>query len=192
MAGRRKMEQHTRKLRDGRALVLREADSADARALLDYIEAVSGESNFLTFGPGEFELTEEQEADLLRRDSGAGGRLYLVALIDEEIVAVHGVAKGEGVTQAEDAEGIGRLGPVRHGVVPQAESVDGDLGRVLAPGAAHGEARDLRPAQIRIEAVQGRLGPEAHQAQATLQDQPHEEQADRDGEKDVERAHGDA
>ena len=95
MAGRRKMEQHTRKLRDGRALVLREADSADARALLDYIEAVSGESNFLTFGPGEFELTEEQDADLLRRDSGAGGRLYLVALIDEEIVGSLTFAAGE-------------------------------------------------------------------------------------------------
>ena len=31
---------------------------ADAAAMLEYLEAVSGESDFLTFGPGEFELTD--------------------------------------------------------------------------------------------------------------------------------------
>jgi hypothetical protein len=35
--------------------VTREATGEDARAVLDHVEHVSGESDFLAFGPGEFE-----------------------------------------------------------------------------------------------------------------------------------------
>jgi len=55
------MEQRKVRLNDGRVLVIREAAAEDARALLTYVEAVSGESDFLSFGPGEFELTEAEE-----------------------------------------------------------------------------------------------------------------------------------
>ena len=60
------MRARKHQVRNGQVLVIREAVPEDARALLNYVEAVSGESDFLTFGPGEFELTEEQEADFLR------------------------------------------------------------------------------------------------------------------------------
>jgi len=52
-------------LPNGGDLVIREATREDAAALLPHVEAVSGESPFLTFGPGEFELTVDQEADFL-------------------------------------------------------------------------------------------------------------------------------
>lgn len=38
-----------------------EAKSGDATAVLEYMELVSRESDFLSFGPGELVLTEEQE-----------------------------------------------------------------------------------------------------------------------------------
>ncbi len=57
---------------DGRTVEIRAAVPADAAAMLEYLEAVSGESDFLTFGPGEFELTEAQEAEhLATRPQGA-------------------------------------------------------------------------------------------------------------------------
>jgi hypothetical protein len=45
-------------LKNGRILVIREATGKDVQAVLDYLEGISGESEFLTFGPGEFELTK--------------------------------------------------------------------------------------------------------------------------------------
>src|SRR5690242_16220540 len=74
------------RLRDGTALVLREAAAADARALIAYVEAVSGESDFLTFGPGEFDINESQEEEFLRNSRDAENRLYLLALINEMII----------------------------------------------------------------------------------------------------------
>jgi RimJ/RimL family protein N-acetyltransferase len=43
--------------RDGRSAEIRVAQPADAAAMLEYLEAVSGESDFLTFGPGEFAIS---------------------------------------------------------------------------------------------------------------------------------------
>lgn len=74
-------------LRDGRTLVIRDAVPEDAAAILAYLEAVSGESDFLTFGPGEFELNEAQEAAYLRGVNAAPEQFYVIGTIDREIVA---------------------------------------------------------------------------------------------------------
>jgi hypothetical protein len=52
------MEPRKYELKNGRVLLIREVSVEDARALLDYVKRISGESDFLSFGPGEFELTE--------------------------------------------------------------------------------------------------------------------------------------
>lgn len=74
-------------LRDGRELLIRDAVPSDAAAILAYLEVVSGESDFLTFGPGEFELNEAQEAAYLRSVQAAPGQFYAIGTIDGEIVA---------------------------------------------------------------------------------------------------------
>ena len=66
--------------------MIREAEAPDARAVLDYIDHVSGETDFLTFGPGEFELSEAEEATTLRRYQDAGNQLYVLGLLDDTIV----------------------------------------------------------------------------------------------------------
>jgi RimJ/RimL family protein N-acetyltransferase len=73
-------------LKNGLTLLIREAAPEDARAVLDYIECISAESDFLTFGPGEFELTEAEEADFLRK-CRQDNRLYMLGLINDEIAA---------------------------------------------------------------------------------------------------------
>ena len=40
---------------------IRKAESRDAEALVEYINIVAGESDFLTFGPGEWDKTVESE-----------------------------------------------------------------------------------------------------------------------------------
>ncbi|MBN1260672.1 MAG: GNAT family N-acetyltransferase [Anaerolineae bacterium] len=81
------METYCRELKGGRQLIVREAAPEDARALLAYIETVSGESNFLTFGPGEFELDETQEANVLQRFRETPNQIYLIGKIGVDIVS---------------------------------------------------------------------------------------------------------
>ena len=106
-------------LPSGGDLVIREATREDAAALLPHVEAVSGESPFLTFGPGEFELTVDQEADFLAKCEATANALYLVGLVEGEIVAssgttgsararlMHRVELGMSVRQAHWRQGIG-------------------------------------------------------------------------------------
>lgn len=88
------MKARSHELKNGCVLFIREATPEDARPILDYIEAVSGESDFLTFGPGEFELTEVQEADYLCNCRDADNQLYLVGLIADQIVSTLSFAAG--------------------------------------------------------------------------------------------------
>ena len=75
------------RLENGSVLVIREAAAEDARAVLDYVERVSGESDFLTFGPGEFDFTEMQERDFLNECRNSDNQIYIIGLIDDTIVS---------------------------------------------------------------------------------------------------------
>ncbi len=88
------MEARSHELKNGCVLLIREAMPEDVRAVLDYVEAVSGESDFLTFGPGEFELTEAQEKDFLGRCHEADNQLYIVGLIGDQIVSTLNFSAG--------------------------------------------------------------------------------------------------
>jgi len=74
-------------LRDGRILEIRKAHPADARDLLEYIDAVSGESDNLTFGPGEFPLTEAQEEEYLRGIEASENQVYFIGSLEGLLVA---------------------------------------------------------------------------------------------------------
>ena len=88
------MEPRNYELKNGRVLLIREAAVEDARAVLDYVEGISGESDFLSFGPGEFELTEPEEENFLRKYRDSDNQLYILGLIDNTIVAALSFSAG--------------------------------------------------------------------------------------------------
>lgn len=73
-------------LSDGAELVIREATKADAANLIDYVHAISYESDFLTFGPGEFGITLEAEEEFIERCRQADNWIMLIAEIEGCIV----------------------------------------------------------------------------------------------------------
>lgn len=75
-------------------IVIREAEAADAAALLVYLNEVAGESEYLGFGLGEFEKDEAEEARFLEEKRDAPNCLFLLALIDDEIVGELGYSGG--------------------------------------------------------------------------------------------------
>jgi hypothetical protein len=70
------------RIEDGRELLIREAAVADAAVILEHVEHISGESDFLTIGPGEFGLTVEQEEEYLRDSRRSDNKLYIIAWLE--------------------------------------------------------------------------------------------------------------
>ncbi len=88
--GKRVANMHTQELelKNGQALTIREAVPDDACAILAYVEAVSGESDFLSFGPGEFGLSEADERTFLAKCLDAANQIFQIGLADDVVVSV--------------------------------------------------------------------------------------------------------
>jgi RimJ/RimL family protein N-acetyltransferase len=102
-------------------LLLREAEAEDAAALITYFNEVAGETDFLSFGQGEFRKTIPEEAAILRSFQGSANEIYFLGIIAGEIagsVSVHASPKvrmrhvgefGICVRQAHWGKGIGAI-----------------------------------------------------------------------------------
>jgi RimJ/RimL family protein N-acetyltransferase len=77
----------TYRLRDGRVLTIGLMDERDAEEVVAYIDRVGGETEFLTFGPGEYDLTVAQEEEFLRRLQGGRFNFLLKGVLDGQIVS---------------------------------------------------------------------------------------------------------
>jgi len=73
-------------LNNGDAVVLRKARSTDANEILEYVNTISSESDYLTFGQGEFMMSVEQEEAFLEDMSKRSNAIYIVAEIGGKIV----------------------------------------------------------------------------------------------------------
>ncbi len=77
---------HHLTLKNGIRLTLRQAEVRDAEQLLAFVEQIAGESENITFGPGEFHMSIDEERVFLQQNAEASGSLYLIAEVDNEIV----------------------------------------------------------------------------------------------------------
>ncbi len=76
--------QHTL-LKNHLRLMLRRAEPRDAEQMLAFLNQVAGESENLTFGPGEFGLSVEEERTFLRHTAESPTGLYVIVEIAGEI-----------------------------------------------------------------------------------------------------------
>jgi hypothetical protein len=74
--------------KDGRTLLIREAQGKDASVALEYLDLISQETDFLSFGPGEFRLTEKEEFDYLEKCRAAENCLYILALLEGIVIGI--------------------------------------------------------------------------------------------------------
>lgn len=79
----------------GETIHIRPARPEDAAEVLVYIEQVAGESEFLTMGPGEFELTEAQESAYLAAVSQSSNEVSVLVFLGDELVALGNISARE-------------------------------------------------------------------------------------------------
>jgi len=104
-------------LRDGRTAVIAPASEADAAAFLEHLEQVAGESDFMSFGPGESGHTLEQEVEYLKAFSDPATGLMLKAELEGTLSGVVTIVRGVrqrfrhtgllGLSVRRDAWGLG-------------------------------------------------------------------------------------
>lgn len=75
-------------LKSGEELIIREAVPDDAARLVSYIHTVSVETDFLTFGKGDFNVSVPEERKILEESLKAKNKVFLVAEIDGEVAGL--------------------------------------------------------------------------------------------------------
>jgi RimJ/RimL family protein N-acetyltransferase len=103
-------------LRDGSRLTIAAPTADDAERLLDFANAVGGESDYLTFGKGEFDMTVEDEVKFIET-AEEKGHLMLKGEIGGELVSILHVSRGPrprvrhvgelGITVRQSSWGLG-------------------------------------------------------------------------------------
>lgn len=89
------IEPHTFELRNGSSVVIREAEPSNARELIVFVNRVAEESDYLTLRPGDFKLTEVEEAEFLSKCQAIKNHVYLVAVIESNIVGTVHFSAGQ-------------------------------------------------------------------------------------------------
>ncbi|MGL5749084.1 MAG: GNAT family N-acetyltransferase [Paraclostridium sp.] len=74
------------KLKTGHNVVIRKVNKSDSKSILEYIDAISKESDFLTFGQGEFGMSIEQEESFIENISKQNNGLFIIVEIEGKIV----------------------------------------------------------------------------------------------------------
>jgi RimJ/RimL family protein N-acetyltransferase len=82
------MKPSTHILKSKQDIEIRVATVDDASALIEFINDVSMESDFLTFGAGEFEIKEDQEKEIIQNLLDSENQIFFVATVGKKIVAI--------------------------------------------------------------------------------------------------------
>lgn len=73
-------------LKNGQVITIRNAIKEDALNLINYVNKIGGESDFLTLGENEFIMTVEKEEAILESHMDVDNKIYIIAEIENEIV----------------------------------------------------------------------------------------------------------
>lgn len=81
-------------LKTGETLHVREAVKSDAQTILSYVNQIAGESDFLTFGEGEFNKTLLEEEKILESYQKTPNQIFILGEIEGEIAGILNVSAG--------------------------------------------------------------------------------------------------
>ena len=82
-------------LKNGQACILRQAKEEDAQIILDYMDKVCGQTDFLTFGKGELTWTLEEEQKFIMEHNEADNKMLMIAKVQGNIVGMTGFTGGK-------------------------------------------------------------------------------------------------
>ena len=142
------------RLKDGREVLLRSPEAADAQALLDYMRVTSGETHFMARYPEECQATVEQETGFIEALTGHPQNFMIVAMLSGELVGGCSVmaVSGHIKTRHRGSLGIsveqkawGGLGTAMIEAALRQMADDGDIQLLVTTGGTGFAPRDVTP-----------------------------------------------
>ncbi|WP_290059119.1 GNAT family N-acetyltransferase [Paraclostridium bifermentans] len=94
------------KLKNGKTAILRSPIKEDAQAMIDSLNIIGGESDFITFGKNEFSMSVEAEQDYIERINSMDNSKNVLIIIEDEIVGIASITS----VQKERMKHNGTLG----------------------------------------------------------------------------------
>lgn len=94
------------KFKNGKTIILRSPIKEDAQAMIDYLNIIGGESDFITFGKNEFSMSVEAEQDYIERVNNMNNSKNVLIIIENEIVGIASITS----VQKERMKHNGTLG----------------------------------------------------------------------------------
>ena len=82
-------------LKNGETLVIREAQKKDAAGILEYVNKMAGETDYLTFGQDEFNMSLEDEEKFLENCMESNNQFFIVAEVAGTIIGNLGFKGGD-------------------------------------------------------------------------------------------------
>lgn len=94
------------KLKNCKTAILRSPIKEDAQAMIDYLNIIGGESDFITFGKNEFSMSVDAEQDYIERINSMDNSKNVLIIIENEIVGIASITS----VQKERMKHNGTLG----------------------------------------------------------------------------------
>lgn len=94
------------KTKTGEKITIREAKKTDALSLIKYLNTVAGETDFLTFGAGDFKNTIKEEEQIIDEHKKTKNKIFIVAELNKEIIGILNL----GANNKPRTKHIGRFG----------------------------------------------------------------------------------
>lgn len=79
-------ENKMHKLKNDKTVVIRRSKPEDAEKIIELVNKVAGETDYLTFGQGGFCISVEEEKKIIKNSLEINNQLFVVAEIDGKIV----------------------------------------------------------------------------------------------------------
>ncbi|MCD7034538.1 GNAT family N-acetyltransferase [Metabacillus sp. GX 13764] len=109
-------------LKDGKLVMIREAEKKDAEQIIEFYNKVGGETDFLSFGKDEFQKDAEEYSRSIEEAHLADNSIMLLALLDNKIISIATIHS----SQKPRNRHVGTLG-----IVISKEFTGLGLGRIL-------------------------------------------------------------
>jgi RimJ/RimL family protein N-acetyltransferase len=137
----------TLELKDGRRAEFGYVVASDAPAMLAYVEVVAAETDYLTFGPGEFDMTLAQQVEFIESMADRTKGLNMKA-------TVGGVLVGHAMVRRSTRPRVRHVGEL--GLSVQRSFWGGGIGRALC-GVLFAEAKSVGIERIGLTVCTGNL-----------------------------------
>lgn len=124
----------TKILKNGKKLVIRQPKVEDAKSIIEYLNQIGGESDFLLFGKNEFKLSIDQEKQYIENINSQQKSIILIGFINNEIVATSQITSPSreriahtcelGISVKKDYWGIGVGGSLMESLIEFAKNTN--------------------------------------------------------------------